>query len=286
MSLAATPQEWEALRANAEALLGAGMQVSLAAAEDLPIPFHRLYHGGLYYTGNGEVDPAAFVRGVARSLDENIHIFERTSVQGLKRMADRWVLQLEGTGAEVRAGAVLIASNAYTPSLLDVPINPTRGQVISTAPLGRVVVPFPMYANLGYQYWRQTADGRLVVGGWRDLDISGEVGTDEILHDSIQDQLDIFCREVGGHDISVEHRWAGVMGFSPDGFPMVGQVPGEPGLWIAAGYSGHGVAMAFTCGALVARRALGDAVFVPRAFATERFEIALRRGQEEPAGSR
>lgn len=37
-----------------------------------------------------------------------------------------------------------------------------------------------------------------------------------------------------------EKEWTGIMGFSRDGSPWVGNVPTMPGVWISAGFSGHG----------------------------------------------
>jgi len=39
--------------------------------------------------------------------------------------------------------------------------------------------------------------------------------------------------------------------------PVVGPVPGEEGLWVAGGYSGHGMVLGFMCGELVANAILG-----------------------------
>lgn len=35
--------------------------------------------------------------------------------------------------------------------------------------------------------------------------------------------------------------WTGIMGYSSDGFPHVGEVPGKSGQLICAGFSGHGM---------------------------------------------
>jgi D-amino-acid dehydrogenase len=43
-----------------------------------------------------------------------------------------------------------------------------------------------------------------------------------------------------------------------DFVPVVGQVPGADGLWMAGGYSGHGNVLGFGCGRLVARAIIGD----------------------------
>lgn len=40
--------------------------------------------------------------------------------------------------------------------------------------------------------------------------------------------------------LKAEKEWTGIMGFSRDGFPWVGAVPDMTGLWISAGFTGHG----------------------------------------------
>jgi glycine/D-amino acid oxidase-like deaminating enzyme len=128
-----------------------------------------------------------------------------------------------------------------------------------------------MHADCGYRYWRQTPEGRLVVGGWRNLDLAAEETADEALNTRIQAELAKFLALVAGSAAEIEHRWAGIMGFTPDSFPIVGAMPDTPRLLVAAGYSGHGVAMAFECGARVARLALGGEAHLPEAFRPERF---------------
>jgi glycine/D-amino acid oxidase-like deaminating enzyme len=55
----------------------------------------------------------------------------------------------------------------------------------------------------------------------------------------------------------VTHRWAGIFGTTPDRLPLVGRFPGEPGLWVACGYSGFGNVLGLACGELVAHAILG-----------------------------
>lgn len=273
MSLGVSEDELTDLVETAVALRAAGIHSCLVDAADLPVPFDRLYAGGVYYPGNAELNPAAFVRGVARAISASVSVFERTTVLALRPGSPHVLVTPAG---EVHADAVVLATNAYTPRLLaGVPIAATRGQVLATAPLHRVIAPFPMYANYGYQYWRQTVEGRLVVGGWRDLDIGTEVGTEETLHAQIQRALDAFTTRLAGETVEVERRWAGIMGFVPDGMPLVGAIPGLPRTYLAAGYSGHGVSMAFTCGGLAAQLAIGGEAALPDVFDPGRFQTAL-----------
>jgi glycine/D-amino acid oxidase-like deaminating enzyme len=41
-------------------------------------------------------------------------------------------------------------------------------------------------------------------------------------------------------EFQAEYEWSGIMGYSRDNFPWCGGIQGKNGLWIAAGYTGHG----------------------------------------------
>jgi glycine/D-amino acid oxidase-like deaminating enzyme len=43
-----------------------------------------------------------------------------------------------------------------------------------------------------------------------------------------------------------------------DRLPLAGPVPGETGLWVACGYSGHRNVLGLACGELVAHAILGQ----------------------------
>jgi glycine/D-amino acid oxidase-like deaminating enzyme len=44
---------------------------------------------------------------------------------------------------------------------------------------------------------------------------------------------------------------------SPDELPLAGSVPGQDGVWVSRGYSGHGNVLGPACGDLVAKAILG-----------------------------
>jgi hypothetical protein len=248
LQLAASQGEWEQTLKSAELAGSSGLSVHLVSRGDLPAAWLReTYYGGAWFEDNAQIQPAKFVRGVAVRIQERgVRIFERTRVQGVEREASS--LALVANGHKVRCRQILAASNAYTSTWL--PdfgrwIEPKRGQMLATAPLSGVPTPCPVYANDGYQYWRQTPDGRLVLGGWRDMDFDREVGTNHALHDRIQHELQAAATNLAGGPIEIQYRWSGIMGFTPDRRPLVGLAPRNPDLAIAAGFSGHGLAMAF-----------------------------------------
>jgi len=53
-------------------------------------------------------------------------------------------------------------------------------------------------------------------------------------------------------ELKAQMEWTGIMGFSRDDLPFVGPVPGHDGVYISAGYTGHGMPNAWLCGKAVA----------------------------------
>ena len=90
-------------------------------------------------------------------------------------------------------------------------------------------------------------DRRLVIGGWRDLDLDGEVGYDDGPTEPIQRGIEHGLAELVPEGAAVEHRWAGTMGFARDGRPLVGWLDASHHLAICAGFTGHGMGMAAAC---------------------------------------
>ena len=57
--------------------------------------------------------------------------------------------------------------------------------------------------------------------------------------------------------VAFARGWAGLEAFTPDEVPVLGPVPGIDGLFVAAGFSGHGFALSPMIGDVLARLALG-----------------------------
>jgi gamma-glutamylputrescine oxidase len=240
----ADEEELDEVRAELEALREDGLAAEWV--DELPGPLSRLYRGAMLHPGDGSLQPARWVRRLAESaVEAGAEIAEEQRVDSLD---------------DIDADHVVIATDGYTSGLLpqlDDAIQPVRGQVIVTEPLQRSLYPRPHYARHGFDYWQQTPDGRLVLGGRRDKNLEVEFTNEEAVTEPIQAELEAFAAELLGKEPRIEHRWAGIFGSTEDQLPLVGQVPGYDGVWVSAGYSGHGNVMGLACGELVAQAILG-----------------------------
>jgi sarcosine oxidase subunit beta len=72
--------------------------------------------------------------------------------------------------------------------------------------------------------------------------------------------------------VRVARAWAGIMGFTADGLPLIGRAPWAPGLTVAAGFNGGGFSWAAVVGRVVADLLAGWAPgFDLAPFAPDRF---------------
>ena len=197
----------------------------------------------LYNPRDGELNPTALVRALARTAPAG-SIHEHVNVTGLVAESKRVFVHVEDETVE--AGMVILATNAWTSLLApSVQITPRRAQMLAMSPLDRVVAERPTYSDFGYRYWRQLTSGVLLIGGWRNTSMETEETFDDKPTAVIQERIEAFARNELGADTPVTHRWAGTMGFTGDGLPMVGPVEGMPHVFVCGGYNGHGMGFAF-----------------------------------------
>lgn len=79
----------------------------------------------------------------------------------------------------------------------------------------------------------------------------------------------------GEPTIRVEAEWIGIMGCTPDRNPLVGPLSTRPGEFICAGYTGHGMPVAFLAGRNIADLICGvpSPVRIPPAYSPARYEM-------------
>jgi len=193
---------------------------------------------------DGEVNPAAMVGALARRARQGV-IREGVEVTSIQSRGGE--VSVRAGELECRAGVVVLATNAYTPELLpQVKIQPTRAQMLASAPVARSVSDLPTYSHFGYRYWRQLPSGEVLIGGWRDTAMEAEKTSEAEPSDEIQEHLEGQLEAMSPNS-EVTHRWAGIMGFTETGLPLVGPVDGMRNVYLCAGFNGHGMGFAFMC---------------------------------------
>lgn len=204
------------------------------------------FRGAIFHPTDGAVQPAGLVQRLADlAADAGVAFAQNHRIESLESVeADQIVIATDGSG------------RGLLPEL-DEALWPARGQVIATTPIRERLFEYPHYARHGFDYWQQLRDRRIVLGGFRDFSILTEMTDDESTTEPIQEALDAFLVELLGELPEVTHRWAGIFGLTQDLLPLVGPVPGHDGVWVAAGYSGHGNVLGLLCGELVADALLG-----------------------------
>lgn len=207
------------------------------------------YDVALSIVRDGEVHPGKLVQTLAADVDgrrgEVVAIEERGVV-------------LDG-GARIGFEALVVATNAWTGRLLpELGVSPQRAQMLSTEPLP-VRLTQPCYAGFGYEYFRQRADGRVLLGGRRARFFASEATADPQPSGEVQAALDAYLAEhlPFARGAQVEHRWAGTMGFSQDGLPLAGAL--RPHVHTLIAFTGHGLGTALALADVVARSITGTA---------------------------
>jgi glycine/D-amino acid oxidase-like deaminating enzyme len=174
----------------------------------------------------------------------------------------------------LEADAVGVAVNAWTPTLLPLPLSvaPALTLAVCTGPLDAatreaVGLPdgLPFYtADLPYLWGRMLADGRLLLGAGLVFPDGGDVETLAIGSCAVAAALSRLETRVRGFHPSIAAagitaRWGGPIAFRHETLrPIVARHPDAPSVVVTGAYAGHGVALAPRVGAIVADALLHD----------------------------
>ncbi len=252
LALAVDAAEVQALAESAALLEEDGFDVQFHPQD----PIGRGFRGALRYPDDATVDAAGLTQALLSTNDITVH--EGTEVYSVEREGDG--VRVWAHRRTVLCGAVVLAINGYAP-LFDFyftdKIAPVRSLILATSPLDQVILEQPCWADDGYAYCRQLPDRRLFLGSSQrprtaNLKAQGRIGQetepDDEPDDAVHDGLLRFAQR---HfpDVTAEmhsaDRWSGVMGFTPDGLPLVGRLPKLPQVYFAVGFGGRGLAWSF-----------------------------------------
>ncbi|HEV2874570.1 MAG TPA: FAD-dependent oxidoreductase [Thermoleophilaceae bacterium] len=267
LRVSSSEEEAEHVRRHAAALSDDGFPAELLERDELPPTLRRSAWNACLTGHDGSLQPARWIRALAGDAERaGVRIHEGSAARApVKAPGEGSIAVAAATGASsaaVRARHVVVASDGALPTLVpsyDGRVRARRLHMVATEPLSERIVDQLVYARWGYEYFQQRPDGRILAGGFGDLD--GEASyTDSGEGDPrIWDRIERYLGEDVGVAAPITHRWTGTVGYSEERRPFVGAVPGRPGLWVAGGYSGTGNVPGFLAGMCLADMVAGKA---------------------------
>ncbi|QLG64091.1 FAD-binding oxidoreductase [Halorarum salinum] len=280
----------EAIGASAERMRSHGRPVETVAPADLGDRFPALRSDDVaaaaVATNAGWTDPGSYVEamlGLAREAGAEIRANEPVAVDP---GGPGVVACTPSASPTDEYDAVLVAAGAHTKEVLadagiPVPLKSYRVQALTS----RAAYDGPMcYDASAGVYFRPHPTGLL--GG------DGTVPEEADPDDWDRGADDWFRADLGdalgrraSHEPVVERAWAGLCTATPDGDPLLGEI--REGVYVAAGWQGHGFMRAPATGEAIADWILGESAgidpFDPARFTGEE-EFEIREGMAVETG--
>jgi len=263
--IAETDEGMSALRAPMPLYARLGVEVELVGRERIArlVPGIRTddLKGGRFGARDGYGAPVDALAGfAAAAVLEGVRLVEHVRAEALITENGR-VVGAQTSDGEIRADRVLLATGVWTAPLattagVRVPIWPYRRSIMESAG------PFPKLASIplviewesGFHFRPKggaqrfampnlTTDGAVEKGPATPPESFDAPALDPA---DVPPQLEPWVRARGAWrmeafaDLKITDRWSCNYEMTPDDHPIVGAVPGTPGLYIAAGFSGHG----------------------------------------------
>ncbi|ETN36629.1 uncharacterized protein HMPREF1541_08907 [Cyphellophora europaea CBS 101466] len=237
-------------------------------------------------------------------IDQGLQVYAHTPVTEISSTRDergRWTVTTpRGT---IKAKKVVVCTNAYTSSVLRQykgKIVPVRGVCSHiSSPKGAKTPHLPSTYSMRfdaeyYDYLVPRADGSIIVGGarevfWHDKDSWWDNKNDNELVKNGEKYFDGYMQKYfhGWEDsgAKLDKIWTGIMGYSSDLVPHIGEVPGAPGQYICAGFSGHGMPQILLASQGIAKMVVEDVPYeqtgLPRVFKTSQARLDSKANHME-----
>lgn len=249
-------EDAERLRAVAAREEAAGLPlewVEGAALRSLVPALSPRVIGGMFCATGGQANPlrVAPIFG-RRAQDHGAVVWEGCPVQALARDGAGFAL---GTpNGVVRAGRLVLSAGAWTPLLsrsldIDPPISYFVPQMSVTAPLPRVLTP--VLLGFGRKLsMKQARSGGMVIGGgkrgWGNLETRARGPAEENVRLAAVDAVEVLPVL---ERAEMTRSWVGLEALTPDEIPVIDLIGG---VYLAAGFCGHGFAIGPVVGRLLA----------------------------------
>ena len=271
LMLITTEKELEQSKANVGLQNSLGIKSRMLAPEEAreiaPLVDASKLLGAAYHEKDGHLNPfrttAAFAEAFKR-LGGEIHT--GVEVTGIIRENGR-AAGVETSKGRVLAPAVASCVAGHTERIAQmagarIPVHSERHNILVTEPVESALTAMLMSFSLNF-YCQQTPlhgsfiMGRTCEGQPRDL----RVTSDSSFLEKMSKTIVAIMPRLGG--LRILRQWAGLYNMSPDKHQICDELPELPGLYVAAGFSGHGFMMSPATGTAMAEMILGLAPTLP-----------------------
>jgi sarcosine oxidase, subunit beta len=243
----------------------AGLDVRLvdaAEAQRLAPGLTDTVVAGAWSPGDGQANPVKTTRAFAAAASARGVTFRTGLPARLLRDGDRVHGAVAGDDV-FTADVVVVAAGAWSAGLVgeigvDLPITPRGPQMILTDPAPAVLAPTITGTGRALSL-KQLPTGAYFIGGGWPSDVDAARMTCAVRDDSVRGSWRVATEVFAPlRRCRIRQAWCGLEGESAGGVPLIGPAPGVSGLYIAAGFSGHGFQLAPAVGAAVAASLCGE----------------------------
>ncbi len=194
-------------------------------------------------TAEGQIDTGKMMSALLMiAQQKGIFIYNGLTINEIHDTPSGATLETS-LGFEIKATKILVCTNGFAKRLLpNLAVEAARNQVLITAPIQGLKVQGCYHYDCGYYYFRNI-DDRILLGGGRNLNKTGEA-TDEFgLTNEIQSALEQLLHEVilPSQPVEIDMRWSGILGIGSQKKPIVEYV--STNVAVAVRMGGMGVAI-------------------------------------------
>lgn len=277
------------LRAERAARAGIGIACEWLEGAEVQSRFGCHRPAAILSTPSAQIDPVRFTRSLLAGCERHgVEIHARQRVDRIEEAGELLRLTME-SGATLTARDVVVCAGYDSLQFLPhevADLNNTFALV--TEPLApgarRANQPLIWESARPYLYMRETADGRMIVGG-EDVPFKSAVARDLLLPRQIR-RLASGYQDLFGVELPpIAYAWAGTFAETRDGLPYVGAVPGmSPRLQFALCFGGNGITYSVHAGDMVRAGLEGRAHALDEVFGFERLGADLVTRRQRGSG--
>jgi FAD-dependent oxidoreductase domain-containing protein 1 len=207
--------------------------------------------GGLIGPQDGYVDPRATLRIFRKKAETAGAAYLSDEVKKI----ERGVIHCSKSG-RVAAEHIVIACGAYSGTVAELagvslPITPVRQQLFRCVLPRPWIYEFPMVIDPGGVHWRSDGNDEIVMAKTRPDEPPGFRFGCEIERYYSDFLPDLVRRLPEFNGLKLVFGWGGLYEMTPDHNGIIDRHPEMDGLYVAAGFSGHGLMMSPATGKLM-----------------------------------